>query len=89
MLRARVNGASFPFMAEFNHDGEGGIYRDALRLLFILVRGSEPFSDENFPNDIGKRYRWPLARGVDSQASIELLDCSVISTGLADLSFSG
>jgi hypothetical protein len=76
-------------MAEFNHDGEGGIYRDALRLLFILVRGSEPFSDENFPNDIGKRYRWPLARGVDSQASIELLDCSVISTGLADLSFSG
>jgi hypothetical protein len=28
-------------------------YRNALRLLFILVRGCESFSDERFPNDIG------------------------------------
>lgn len=28
-------------------------YRNALRLLFILVRGCESLLDENFPNDVG------------------------------------
>jgi hypothetical protein len=28
-------------------------YRNALRLLFILVRGCEPFSDAEFENDVG------------------------------------
>jgi hypothetical protein len=28
-------------------------YRNALRLLFILVRGCKSFSDESFPSDVG------------------------------------
>ncbi|MCK1603473.1 hypothetical protein IVB02_19005 [Bradyrhizobium sp. 166] len=28
-------------------------YRNALRLLFILVRGCEPYSDEDLPNEVG------------------------------------
>lgn len=45
--RAPIHSRIQPLMAKADH------YRNALRLLFILVRGCAPFSDKNFPDDVG------------------------------------